>query len=286
MSDYLRGGLLTARLTCVFDVEPEDVVGEVQLLKLAVHLRHVPLVLVVPPALVVPQREDGRQGLGACVQRADGQCVSIEEVLDRQSRPAELGRDSFDSPLTDDVGELLEDSVGQGARQQEQVDDARLAHPVRIVRGALHPPPEPKTSGREDRKAVTYSTRRKGVAASCSGRLGAGTQGGVGWTDRVEQPYRGDDVDEGFGWVEEEGAGGERRRVAGDEGDGAVERHGLVQLVLEDVQVVEAEGLAVGGALAGRRLEAEARGVLRETWLSSVEAGRRPLAQLVGGGLV
>ena len=46
----------------VLNVEPKDVVGIVELLELSVHGRKVPLVLVVPPALVVPQAEQRWEG--------------------------------------------------------------------------------------------------------------------------------------------------------------------------------------------------------------------------------
>jgi hypothetical protein len=45
----------------VLDVEPQHVVRDVELLKLAVDHAHVGLVVVVPSALVVAEREEGRQ---------------------------------------------------------------------------------------------------------------------------------------------------------------------------------------------------------------------------------
>lgn len=47
----------------VLDVEPDIVIRDVMLIKACVHRLHILLVIVVPAALVVTQREDGREGL-------------------------------------------------------------------------------------------------------------------------------------------------------------------------------------------------------------------------------
>jgi len=49
---------------CVVNVEPDDVVGHLVLVKLCVHSRNVSLVLVIPPALRVWTEEEGQQGRG------------------------------------------------------------------------------------------------------------------------------------------------------------------------------------------------------------------------------
>lgn len=49
----------------VLDVQPDEVIGNVVLVKAGVDRLHVLLVVVVPPALVVTQRIDGREGLSA-----------------------------------------------------------------------------------------------------------------------------------------------------------------------------------------------------------------------------
>ena len=80
----------------VLDVEPEDVVREVERLELAMHVPDVSLVVVVPPALVVAERESGRKR--------------------RHARQP---------------GVLPEDGGGRRAGEEEEVDYARLGHPVR-----------------------------------------------------------------------------------------------------------------------------------------------------------
>lgn len=49
----------------VLDVQPDEVIGNVVLVKAGVDRLHVLLVVVVPPALVVTQCIDGREGLSA-----------------------------------------------------------------------------------------------------------------------------------------------------------------------------------------------------------------------------
>lgn len=49
----------------VLDVQPDEVIGDVVLVKASIDCLHVLLVVVVPPALVVPQCIDGRESLGA-----------------------------------------------------------------------------------------------------------------------------------------------------------------------------------------------------------------------------
>ena len=49
----------------VLDVEPDEVIGDVVLVKACVHLLHVLLVVVVPAALMVAQSREGRERLGA-----------------------------------------------------------------------------------------------------------------------------------------------------------------------------------------------------------------------------
>lgn len=49
----------------VLDVEPDEVIGDVVLVKACIHLLHVLLVVVVPAALVVGQSREGRERLGA-----------------------------------------------------------------------------------------------------------------------------------------------------------------------------------------------------------------------------
>lgn len=47
----------------VLDVEPDVVIRDVMLIKAGVHRLHILLVIIVPAALVVTQRKDGREGL-------------------------------------------------------------------------------------------------------------------------------------------------------------------------------------------------------------------------------
>lgn len=49
----------------VLDVQPDEVIGDVVLVKAGIDCLHVLLVVVVPPALVVTQCIDRREGLGA-----------------------------------------------------------------------------------------------------------------------------------------------------------------------------------------------------------------------------
>lgn len=56
----------------VLDVQPEDVAGDRVLLEAPLHRRHVLLVVVIPPALVVTQGEEGGQRLRACRGGAAG----------------------------------------------------------------------------------------------------------------------------------------------------------------------------------------------------------------------
>ena len=52
---------------CVLDVEPDDVVGNLVLIKARVHRVHVGLILVVPSALVVANGEQLQGGIGTRV---------------------------------------------------------------------------------------------------------------------------------------------------------------------------------------------------------------------------
>mmetsp|Transcript_28532 Transcript_28532/g.73202 ORF Transcript_28532/g.73202 Transcript_28532/m.73202 type:complete len:278 (-) Transcript_28532:1000-1833(-) len=79
----------------VLDVQPQHVVRQVELLEFAVHELDVFLVVVVPPALVVAQREARRERRRAC-----------------------------------EPGILRKDLLWCGPWQQEDVDHARLRHPV------------------------------------------------------------------------------------------------------------------------------------------------------------
>lgn len=49
----------------VLDIQPDEVIGNVVLIEACVHCLHVLLVVVVPAALVVGQRRQGREGLSA-----------------------------------------------------------------------------------------------------------------------------------------------------------------------------------------------------------------------------
>ena len=49
----------------VLDVQPDDILGDGVKVKAGVHRLHVRLVVVGPATLVVPQREEGGQGLRA-----------------------------------------------------------------------------------------------------------------------------------------------------------------------------------------------------------------------------
>lgn len=49
----------------VFNVEPDDIVRNVVLVKARIHVLHIILVIVVPAALVVGQCEQGREGLAS-----------------------------------------------------------------------------------------------------------------------------------------------------------------------------------------------------------------------------
>lgn len=54
---------------CVLDVQPDEVIWDVMLIEALVHCLHIILVIVVPATLVVGQRSQGREGLGAwCVK--------------------------------------------------------------------------------------------------------------------------------------------------------------------------------------------------------------------------
>mmetsp|Transcript_23218 Transcript_23218/g.53918 ORF Transcript_23218/g.53918 Transcript_23218/m.53918 type:complete len:539 (-) Transcript_23218:709-2325(-) len=53
----------------VLDIEPDDIIRDIMLIKLGIHALHVLLVLVVPPALVVPQGEQWRHELSPNEQR-------------------------------------------------------------------------------------------------------------------------------------------------------------------------------------------------------------------------
>lgn len=48
---------------CVLNVEPDIVIRDVMLIKACIHCLHILLVIVVPAALVVTQRKNGREGL-------------------------------------------------------------------------------------------------------------------------------------------------------------------------------------------------------------------------------
>mmetsp|Transcript_8836 Transcript_8836/g.27859 ORF Transcript_8836/g.27859 Transcript_8836/m.27859 type:complete len:431 (-) Transcript_8836:843-2135(-) len=141
----------------VLNVQPQHIVWEVVLLKLGIHCRYIRLVLVVPAALVVGQREAGRQ----------------------ESGPGERGV-------------LAHHVQRRRASEQEQVHDARLGDPM--GRSVL------------------------AVALDVHKRL-----------RRVEPKH----------------AHRAPRAVAKHEGDGAVQSHGLVQLVLKHIQIVQPVGLRV-----------------------------------------
>ncbi len=50
----------------VLNVQPNDIIGDVKLVEIGVHLAHVRLIPVVPAALVVPQGEVLGQSSCAC----------------------------------------------------------------------------------------------------------------------------------------------------------------------------------------------------------------------------
>lgn len=80
----------------VFNIEPHDVHRDVGLVELGLHVLHISLVEVVPTALV----------------------VSGGEELRKRS-------------ATREGGVLLEDIGAAGTEEDEEVEDARLGHPVR-----------------------------------------------------------------------------------------------------------------------------------------------------------
>ena len=125
-------------------------------------------------------------------------------------------------------------------QHQININDTRLAEPVRV-----HP-------------------------LRAAGGRHKGAEGGE--QAAVARGRGGRDVHPGLGRVQPEQAHREVGAVGEHEGNGAVEGHGAVQLVLEHVQVVEAVGVARGG----RGAERERVCVLRQA---------EDVAEVVEGGV-
>lgn len=59
---------------CVLNIQPDEVIWDVMLIKALIHCLHIVLVIVVPAALVVGQCRQRREGLGAwcvCLYRSE-----------------------------------------------------------------------------------------------------------------------------------------------------------------------------------------------------------------------
>lgn len=121
----------------VLDVQPDEVIGDVVLVKAGIHRLHVLLVIVVPPALVVTQCVDGREGLGSWMDEAAmGKGINFPSLA--VDWPQHLERHL----LTCESCILSKDVLGPGAQQDEGVNDATLRDPTHVslrnLTGALH----------------------------------------------------------------------------------------------------------------------------------------------------
>jgi hypothetical protein len=164
-----------------------------------IDLLHVGFVLVVPLALVVSDGEHLGKRRGAC---DDSPC-------DQLVRGDNYRRTQAGEPRTRQAGVLLEHVLGLGAEQEEDVDDAGLAHPVGLTRlwntNESHSTPATCMYTKEREREELY------VVAM-------------------------DDIDVGLGGIEPEDASG---HAAGGEGqherNGTVQSHRVVQLHEEQV---------------------------------------------------